>query len=120
MAIRMDLLKKVQGVTNKGLEIMEGRSTGDIVEILDEVVTVDNYEFGTSKEGDYVAFTIEGNDTEFFFGGSVVTEAFTKLDNLLSEEEKIELMTGGLPTSFTQVRSENKRKYTKCTFFPNN
>lgn len=120
MAIRKDLFKKVQKITNSGLAIMEGRETGDIEEILNENVIVDNYEFGTSKEGEYVAFTIKGNDTEFFFGGSVVTETFKKLDDILSEEEKIELLEGGLDTYLERVKSENKRNYTKCTFFKEN
>lgn len=121
MAIRSDLFKKVQGITSKGLEIMEGRETGDINEILEEVITVDNYQFGTSKEGDYVAFTLQDNDTEFFFGGSVVTESFQKLENLLSEEEKIELMQNGLPIYLEEVKSsKSKNKYKKVTFFPNN
>lgn len=117
MAIRNDLFKKVQQITNSGLAIMEGRETGDIESILDEHVLVDNYQFGTSKDGEYVAFTIQGNDTEFFFGGSVVTEAFKKLDALLSEEEKIELLTEGIDIYLEEVKSENKRKYKKCTFF---
>lgn len=120
MAIRTELFKKVQSVTNKGLEIMEGRDTGDINEILDENVVVDNYQFGKSTDGEYVAFTIRDNDTEFYFGGSVVTEAFKNLDAVLTEEEKIELMTSGLLVKFSKVKSENKRTYTKCVFFPTN
>ena len=112
-----ELMKKVQGVTNSGLPIMEGRETGDIEGILEENVLVNNYEFGMSKDGEYVAFTIEGNDTEFFFGGSVITETFKKLDAVLSEEEKEEILKQGLDIYIEEVKSENKRKYKKCTFF---
>ena len=112
-----ELMKKAQGVTNSGLAIMEGRETGDIEGILEENVMVNNYEFGMSKDGEYVAFTIEGNDTEFFFGGSVITETFKKLDNILTDEEKKELLSNGLDTYIEEIRSENKRKYKKCTFF---
>lgn len=119
MAIRSDLFKKVQGITNKGLPIMEGRESGDISEILNDNVVVDNYQFGEGKDGKYVAFTIEGNDTEFYFGGSVVTDTFLTLDNMLTEEEKIELLNEGITTLFEKLRSENKRNYIKCVFFPN-
>lgn len=118
MAIRSDLFKKVQSITSKGLKIMEGRESGDINEILNENITVDNFEFGKGKEGEYVAFTIQDNDTEFFFGGSVITESFKSLESTLTEEEMIELMTEGLVIYLEKVKSENKRNYIKCTFFP--
>lgn len=49
-----------------------------------------------------------------------MTETFKKLDDILSEEEKIELLEGGLDTYLERVKSENKRNYTKCTFFKEN
>ena len=115
-----ELIKKAQSVTNTGLLIMEGRETGEIDDIIDEVVIVDNYQFGEGKEGKYVAFTIKGNDTEFFFGGSVVTDNFTKLNDVLNEEEREQLLEQGLEVTFSKRRSNNKRTYTMCTFFPNN
>lgn len=112
-----ELIKLAQGVTNNVLPIMEGRETGDIEGILNETVLVDNYEFGNSKDGEYVAFTIKDNDTEFFFGGSVVTETFKKLDCVLTHYQKQALLNNGLETYIEEVKSENKRKYKKCTFF---
>lgn len=117
MSNLQEIIKLAQGVTNSGLPIMEGRETGDIEGILEENVLVDNYEFGKSKDGDYVAFTIKGNDTEFFFGGSVVTETFKKLDSILTNDQKQALLSSGLETYIEEVKSENKRKYKKCTFF---
>lgn len=113
-----EIIKLAQGVTNSGLPIMEGRETGDIDGILEENVLVDNYEFGKSKDGEYVAFTIKGNDTEFFFGGTVVTETFKKLDCILTNDQKQALLNNGLETYIEEVKSkQDKRKYKKCTFF---
>ncbi|MGL6104815.1 hypothetical protein [Romboutsia sp.] len=120
MAIRKELFNKIKEISNSGLEIMKGRDKGDIQEILNDTLTVTNYEFGKGEQGDYVVFIIKDNDTEFFFGSSVVTENFLALDNLLNEEEKIEIFNTGISMSIHQKKSKNNRNYTYNVFFPNN
>lgn len=120
MAINLNLIKKIQEISNTGLEIMNGREKGDVQDLIDDVVVVNNYEFGKGEQGDYVVFTVIDNDTEFFFGSSVVTENFLALDNMLSDEEKQELLKTGLEMSIHQKKSKNNRKYLYNIFFPNN
>ncbi|MGL5718729.1 MAG: hypothetical protein ACRCXT_21045 [Paraclostridium sp.] len=120
MAIRMELFNKIKEISNSGLEIMNGRDKGDIQEILGETIVVDNYDFGKGEQGDYVVFTIKDNDTEFFFGSSVVTENFLALDNMVTDEEKVELFETGIAMSLHQKKSKNNRKYIYNVFFPNN
>ena len=118
--LKVELFNKIKEIGNTGIALAKGREKGDIQEILDEVVTVNNYEFGKGEQGDYVVFTIKENDTEFFFGSSVVTENFLALDNMISEEEKEELFNTGLTMSLHQKKSKNNRKYIYNVFFPNN
>lgn len=120
MAISTNLFNKIKELNNTGLEIMNGREKGDIQEILNENIIVDNYDFGKGEQGDYVVFTVKDNDTEFFFGSSVVTENFLALDNMITDEEKVEIFTTGLSMSLHQKKSKNNRKYIYNVFFPNN
>jgi hypothetical protein len=100
---------------------MVGREKGDIQGILNETVMVNGFEFGKGEDGsEYVVFTLKDNDTEFFFGSSVVTENFKALVNMVTEEEKAELLETGLAISLHEKKSKNNRKYTYSVFFPNN
>lgn len=121
MAIRTDLFNKIKEITNSGLQIMNGREKGDVQSLLDEVITVNGYEFGKGEDGsEYVVFTIHEDDTEFYFGSSVVSENFKALDNMLSDEERTELLETGLQMSLHEKKSKNNRRYIYSIFFPNN
>lgn len=111
--INQELLNKVKGITASGLPFMEGKEK---IELGDGVVfTVKNYGF---LEGDNGDFVVIANDTHYSFGGSIVTEAFHKLDMQLDENELNELLENGLPMKIGKKKSKNGRKYTVCEFFP--
>ena len=112
------LMEKIKGITSTGLNFMEGMEKGDTVSILDEIVTVNNYGFLEGAEGKFVVFTTLENDTEFYFGSSVVTQSFIKLDDMLNEEEKKVILSNGLPIKLSERKSKSKRTYVKVDFYP--
>lgn len=119
MTINKTLLSKIKGITKAGIPIMDGREKGDTSDLLDEIILVNNYDFGKGEDGsEYVVFTITSNDTEFFFGSSVVSENFKELDNVLNDEEKTELFAAGIEMTIHQKKSNKNRMYTYNTFFP--
>ena len=111
----MSLKEKAESMNSgKGIEFMNGRTKGEMEELLDKVVTIRDYAFISGTDGEYVVFIIDEIKDEFFFGGKVLT------DNLksLTEEEHEELKTEGLPTLVSQRTSRNKRKYIGVEFYP--
>jgi hypothetical protein len=120
MAINTELFKKIKEITSGGLEIMVGREKGDVQGILNETIIVDGFQFGKGEDSsEYVVFTLRDNDTEFFFGSSVVTENFKALDNMLTDDEKGELLITGLEISLHEKKSKNNRRYIYSVLFPN-
>lgn len=111
----MSLREKAESMNSgKGIEFMEGRSKGEMEELMDKTVTIRDYAFISGTEGEYVVFIIDEDPKSFFFGGKVLT------DNLKSfnDEEHEELKAEGLPAFITQRTSKNKRKYVAVEFYP--
>ena len=111
----MSLREKAESMNSgKGITFMEGRTKGETEELLDKIVTIRDFAFITGTDGEYAVFIIDGENKKFYFGGKVLT------DNLkqLTEEEKVELISEGLPTRFTQRKSKNKKLYTAVEFYP--
>ncbi len=111
--INIELLNKVREITASGLPFMDGKEK---LELTNGVVfTVKHYGF---LEGDNGDFVVIANDSHYSFGGSIVTEAFKKLDLALSEKEVEELLTAGIPMKISKKKSKAGRQYTACEFFP--
>ena len=114
----LELLKKIKDITSSSLNIMNGKEKGDIRGILNEIVTVNGYEFGMGQDNsEYVVFTTKENDMEFYFGSSVITESFKKLDDILEGDK--EILVEGIEIILHEKKSKNNRRYTYCEFFPN-
>ena len=110
---KIELLKKVKEITASGLPFMEGK---DKVELTDGMLyVVKNYGYLESEGGDFV---VVADDTTFAFGGSVITDAFKKLDEQLDGTEIEELLKDGIEIGISKRKSKNKRDYTTCEFFP--
>ena len=112
--INLDVLKsKVKEITASGLPFMEGKIK---IELEDGMLfTVKNYGYLESEDGDFVVIA---DDTSFAFGGSVVTDAFKKLDVAIDGTEIEELLKDGIEIEISKKTSKNKRAYTTCEFFP--
>lgn len=120
--MNIDLLKVLaKEITASGLPFMEGKEAiEDKGVILNNTLTVDDYGFLEGEDGEYVVIAIKEYPQNFIFGGSIVTEAFKKLESKVSEEGIKELIDYGLTFKLEESISKNKRKYTKITFFPEN
>lgn len=113
MINKMELLKKVKDITASGLPFMEGKEK---VELTDGMLyVVKEYGYLKSEDSDFV---VVADDTTFAFGGSVITDAFKKLDENLDGSEIEELLKDGIEMEIKKKKSRNKREYTTCEFFP--
>lgn len=97
-----------------GLPFMQGKEKGEI--ILGEVYAINEYGFLEGEDGEYIVFTINGNDLEFFFGGTVLTERFKKIESVFTDDEISALLNEGIKVIFEQKQSKNKRKYISVEF----
>jgi hypothetical protein len=115
------LINQVQQITASGLPFMEGKEKLEVKgNILNNVLTVDEYGFLEGEEGEYVVIALKEYPQHFIYGSSVVTQAFKTLEETLDEEERAFILDKGLTFKLTEVVSKNKRKYIKLTFFPKN
>lgn len=115
------LINKAQQITASGLPFMEGKEKLEVKgNILNNVLTVDEYGFLEGEEGEYVVIALKEYPQHFIYGSSVVTQAFKTLEETLNEEELAFILDKGITFKLTEVISKNKRKYTKLTFFPKN
>lgn len=113
------LMQEVQQITASGLPIMEGKEKLEIKgDILNNVLTVDDYGFLEGEEGEYVVITLKEYPKHFIYGSSVVTQSFKQLDEKFNDEQKALLLENGLTFRLSEMVSKNKRKYTKIAFFP--
>ena len=111
----MSLKEKAESMNSgKGIVFMEGRTKGEMEDLLDKTVVIRDYAFINGTDGEYVVFIVEKVNDKFYFGGKVLT------DNLkeLTVEEHAELVAEGLPTRFSMRVSKNKKKYVAVEFYP--
>lgn len=115
----MQLITEVQEITASGLPFMEGREKLEIsLQVLDTTLTVDDYGYLDGDQGKYVVIALKEYPKHFIYGSSVVTQAFEKLDEKLTTEQRQFLIAQGLTFKLSQVMSKNKKRYTKIEFFP--
>lgn len=65
---------------NSGVPFMQGREKHSIKELYGMQVSIDEHGYLNGKNGEFVVFTIQGDDTAFFFGNSVITELMKDID----------------------------------------
>ena len=103
-------LKKGNTIT-----FMEGRTKGDLAEIIDKQLTLKNFAFLKNEEGEYAVFIVNEIPDTFYFGGTVITDNLKSLENAGYKEEIIEV---GLPIKVYSKRSKNKKTYYGLDLFP--
>ena len=111
-----DLIKQAQEVTMSGLPFMDGKEK---LEVTGEILTVDDYGYLEGDDGEYVVISLKEYPHHFIYGGSVVTDAFKKLENKIGAESMVQLIQHGLTFKLSELVSKNKRKYIRILFFPN-
>lgn len=111
----MDLRERVKLLANT-LPCMENREKGNIDTLTGSTVTIRDYGFLKDEhDKDYVAFVVDENSKEFFFGGQVLTGQLQELD---AENYKPTIQKDGLPVLLGKKMSKAKREYTTVTFYP--
>ena len=115
-----ELIKQAQEVTKSGLPFMDGREKLEITgEVLNNILTVDDYGYLDGDDGNYVVISLKEYPKHFIYGGSVVTDAFKKLEEKIGAENMAQLIQYGLTFRLSELISKNKRKYIRISFFPN-
>ena len=107
-----NLLEKLKKELESGLPFMEGRENGKLV--CETPYTIKDFGYLRDKKTQqpYVCFIVDENKEKFFFGGSVLTDTFKKIEGILSEEELQQLLTEGLRVVFHEQKSkDNLRTY---------
>lgn len=115
-----DLIKQAQEVTMSGLPFMDGKEKIEVAgEILNNILTVEDYGYLEGDDGEYIVIALQEYPKNFIYGGSVVTDAFKKLEERVGAENMAQLINHGLTFKLSELISKNKRKYVRISFFPN-
>lgn len=99
------------------LPFMTGREKGDAKELIGLITTIADYGFLPNEAGeDYVAFITKENPSKFYFGGTVLTDRMTQLENEGFHEA---IVAEGLPMLLTEQKAKKgNRTYTNVKFYP--
>ena len=101
-----ELLKQVKNQLEVTLPLMEGREKGSLVLNTDMTITDWGYLTDHEKNEQYVAFIVKEDPANFYFGGSVITDKFKKID-LMGEERVAALKQNGIPVGFEEKKSKS-------------
>jgi hypothetical protein len=104
----------VKGLVNNTDEIREGREKGD--NIFDKVITINNFLICSGDNGTYAEYVVAEDKEHFFFGGSVLTNLLTKIEN---DGQKDNVKANGLRVKLTKKKSEKGRDYVAVEVVPN-
>lgn len=104
----MNLQDFAQKLTNQ-TDVMEGKEKGDLNAIKDNKVKVTDFDILSSNNGDYAVFAIEGDKDFFYFGGSVITDFLSKLEEAGFKEA---VQDQGLEVILSDKDSKNGNTYT--------
>lgn len=108
-----DFAKKLN--EGNSIKFMEGRTKGELEEIKDKVLTINNFSFIKNEDGEYAVFTVAEIPDSFYFGGLVITDNLKKIEE---EGLKEEVEKEGLPVLINQRKSKNKKLYYSIEFYP--
>ena len=99
------------------LPFMDGREKGDTKELIGQVSTIVEYGFLPNDKGEvYVAFIVKERSGKFYFGGQVLTDRMSQLEE---EGYHDAVVAEGLPVLMTEARSKKSgRGYTNVEFYP--
>lgn len=107
--MKNNLLARLEKVMVNSIPFMDGREKGD--QILNEELTIVDFGYLTSEDGEFIVYLTKEHDELFFFGGSVLTEKFKQIEENFTEDEVKELLEMGVKVKLIEKKSKNKRKY---------
>lgn len=98
------------------LPFMDECEKGDHKELLGTVNTINEYGFLPNEKGEiYAVFTVKERPKKFYFGGQVLTDRLTQLEEEGYHEA---IQAEGLPILMEEKRSKGGRTYANVIFFP--
>jgi hypothetical protein len=110
----MSLKDKALKISKReGISFMEDRKKGDMKDLENLVITVNDYGFiyDDKKKSNYVVFTVKEFDTTFYFGGVALTGLIQDLESEGATQE--DFQTEGLQIRILEkVKSKNGLMYT--------
>lgn len=110
------LKERAKEFSSVGLPFMEGRTKGETDELLGQESTICDYGFLPNDNGEaYAVFIVKERSDKFYFGGEVLTDRLTQLENEGYHEA---VVAEGLPILMTKKKSKNNRNYTNVEFYP--
>lgn len=97
--------------------IMLDREKGDQKSLFGTPVTIIDYDFTQDSKTNkpYVIFIIQEDPQRFYFGGQVLTDQLTQLEE---EGYGEQIRAEGLPVLFNNKISKEKRSYTTVDLYP--
>ncbi len=108
------LKELVRELSNK-LEIMNGRTKGENIDIASKSVTIIDYDFIHDADKEYAVYVVKEFPELFFYGGMVLSEQLKTLD---AKGAKDIIKTEGLPIKLTPIKSKKGRSYFGVEFYP--
>lgn len=97
------------------LPLMEGREKGELKSLYMDKITIRDFGFLKDGEEEYVAFIIDEDKENFYFGGMVLTDNMKQLE---ADGYRTEIEKDGLPIRLSEKKGKNNRVYTKVEYYP--
>ena len=117
MSKQSEALKERARKLSVRLDLMEGKTKGNMEDLIGEVVTINDFGFMQDrKDGtEYIAFVVKEDPEKFFFGGMVLTN---NLKELAMDGFTDTIIKEGLPVRFGTKKKADKTSYTTVEFYP--
>jgi len=123
MSKNLSALKAVAEKVQSIHPMTEGKEKGELLTICtNEELTINEFDIIEFDGKPVVIFTVVEHPDHYFYGGKVVTDTLSQVNDLLNEDVEAvnEFSKTGLPVSFERQESKNDktRKYTVINLFP--
>lgn len=96
---------------NKGVPFMTGRTKGDIVSLIDEVLHIEDFGFIGRGDSAYSVIAFKEHPGFFFFGGTVLNDILKQVD-----EDGMRAELEEQPIRLKMVKSKSGRNYMGVDF----
>lgn len=96
---------------NKGIPFMDGRTKGNIASLVGEILHIEDFGFINQEGSTYPVIAFKEHPTDFYFGGAVLNDILTQVDNDgMRDELKAQ------PLVLKMVKSKKGRTYMSVEF----
>jgi len=123
MSKKLSALKAVAEKVQSIHPMTEGKEKGELLALCTkEELVINEFDIIEFDNKPVVIFTVTKHPDNYFYGGSVVTDTLSQVNDILKIDGDAleEFNYAGLPVSFDRQESKNDktRKYTVVTLFP--